>query len=767
MLVYFALESINTNKTQVLTAVSYLRGEAQHWIRPKLQQWLGGERADPMFASFKLLNTEMKKIYGLSNDEQVAIRTIQHLTQKTSASQYTAKFKEYADKTKWNDGALITMYYRGLKDNVKDELMFYGGDTSNLDDMIKAAIEVDDKLYERSMEKRHSGMYRGRTGYASNGWTGGQQRRDPDAMEIDNIQRKHRGKGQRDGFKGQKPQGKKREGLKCYNCQKIGHFARDCRGEKRVNNTHEVRPQQQFNMMLRKDDSPAPKNRGAYDTTGVKDEHASLHWTFCYDDSCTTHYSSKVETGRWPRQPRWERKQQQCNTVQKAKNEEVNQDNDWEIIEVDGEDQVQPQVKEEEPWYRKTNRTGKEINIIERAQDKPHPTVETLGLAGALERTHIDEPATFDLDNPRDLNEEIKKLHAMQEKVNKETPWTKEASRYSQALGNYASSLLRLREKILQREEQPRETREFNMMQPRWQEMGPDDRGRSPSPYRREDTILHDEENIPPLALDQEGTDPEIPETQELELLADMNDSDALDGSTPEESSDEYSDDEGPDDSELYTFTVDAPEPVRRMVTHIIHRYEEIFPVVKGKRRLNPDNFDTMIGRLRAMFWRYRKINIEYDAKDFVIEKVPIGSNFQNDGSYYAPDGTYITRQMRDRVRTVGLRYREIQHIQDAYSEDLLTFEQMKTKLSEAMVHWSLNPTTPPGLPLPVWRGIVRGNIDVTTRGQVKLRTEGPKTYVTPRYGPLSWEVCMEEAKPTARQSGKGRILPTGAAGRN
>ncbi|GAB7362630.1 hypothetical protein MBLNU230_g2941t2 [Neophaeotheca triangularis] len=43
------------------------------------------------------------------------------------------------------------MYYRGLKDNVKDELMRYGGDQSTLPGMIKSAIEVDDALYERPL----------------------------------------------------------------------------------------------------------------------------------------------------------------------------------------------------------------------------------------------------------------------------------------------------------------------------------------------------------------------------------------------------------------------------------------------------------------------------------------------------------------------------------------------------------------------------------------------------------------------------------------
>ena len=49
------------------------------------------------------------------------------------------------------------MYYRGLKDNVKDELLRYRAAQDTLERLIKAAIEVDDKLYERAIEKRYIG----------------------------------------------------------------------------------------------------------------------------------------------------------------------------------------------------------------------------------------------------------------------------------------------------------------------------------------------------------------------------------------------------------------------------------------------------------------------------------------------------------------------------------------------------------------------------------------------------------------------------------
>ncbi len=100
---------------KTFTAVSYLRGEAQQWIRPRLNDALEHKKdTGGMFSDFDNFLSEIRGIYGLSNDKQVAIRIVQQLTQKTSASTYTAKFKEYAVKTGWNDQALVSMYYRGL-----------------------------------------------------------------------------------------------------------------------------------------------------------------------------------------------------------------------------------------------------------------------------------------------------------------------------------------------------------------------------------------------------------------------------------------------------------------------------------------------------------------------------------------------------------------------------------------------------------------------------------------------------------------------------
>ena len=309
MALYFRFENITQDPKKTLLASSYLRGQVQQWIRPRLHEVLHQNiDTEGIFNSWDNYVKAIRNIYGLSNEKQVAIRVIQHLKQKTSTSQYTAKFREYSGKTGWDDQALLTMYYTGLKDDVKDELMRSGASHDTLELMIQDAIEIDDRLYERKMEKRHNGQYRGRSGYNSTSWTGG-SRRDPDAMELDIIQRKPKGKGMHGAkgkgkFQGNSNRGKKREGPECYNCHKIGHYARDCRGRK-------VRPQEQLNMMLVKEPiDEANDGRGAYDVSKLVKEpktepnHKAMSWTGCYDDYCKTHESDKQASGYYPKKPR-------------------------------------------------------------------------------------------------------------------------------------------------------------------------------------------------------------------------------------------------------------------------------------------------------------------------------------------------------------------------------------------------------------------------------------------------------------------------------
>jgi hypothetical protein len=279
-------------------------------------------------------------------------------------------------------------------------------------------------------------------------------------------------------------------------------------------------------------------------------------------------------------------------------------------------------------------------------------------------------------------------------------------------------------------------------------------RGRSPPPLRWEDTTLQEtqrpqdeesdseEDTEQPIVIYDEDSfalSPVIPDTEDEHQ------------NTPEASDDEYSDDEGPTDNELLHFTIDAPEPIRRMVLMIVRLHEEVFPKVQGKRRLHRNNFDNMLNSIRREFWNYRQLNIE-GPHHYVRDMPPMGSRFDGSGGYHTPDGIYISKRMRERTILLAQRFDEIHRIQENWQNDLITEQQMRNQCAATM---SL-PDTPPAvtvLPLPVWTGQILGKMTLSTRGLVSTSIDKGRITVRPRNGPLNWEVCLEDPELLAAQT--------------
>jgi hypothetical protein len=248
---YFDLCQVpNGEKTK--RAMTFMRGGAQEWIQPKYERYLkdqepnnedddesdddeDNEANNRIFTDFPTFEKEIRHIFGNFNDTKIAEKMVQSLKQKTSAASYSAEFTRYAEKTGWNDQALRTMYEKGLKDPVKDELMRYGGNTERLSDLIAAAIEVDDKLYERNLEKRNKTPNRNRAGF----WTTGKVKKNSgkrapqtieygEPMDIDMVTIR------KEPEKSDKKKELKKNDKNCFACGKPGHFAKNCRSKNKV-----------------------------------------------------------------------------------------------------------------------------------------------------------------------------------------------------------------------------------------------------------------------------------------------------------------------------------------------------------------------------------------------------------------------------------------------------------------------------------------------------------------------------------------------------
>ena len=100
---YFAFQGSDLpEEQQPVFAISYLRGRAQRQVNPSLKRYLedpdnkDNEEIKRQMTSFARFRVEIRRILGNSNETSAAVRIIQHLRQKTSASEYATQFQQYA-----------------------------------------------------------------------------------------------------------------------------------------------------------------------------------------------------------------------------------------------------------------------------------------------------------------------------------------------------------------------------------------------------------------------------------------------------------------------------------------------------------------------------------------------------------------------------------------------------------------------------------------------------------------------------------------------
>jgi hypothetical protein len=153
----------NNSRNKLLFAMSYLRGKALEWIQLHMENYIDSTSRNDMNATTLAILGDVdtffaaiEETFNVGNDTLEADRDLRVLRQRTSAAAYRTEFSILAAKVGWNDDALASQFYRGLKDQVRTEITMHHERPATLKGMADLAIQIDTRIFEVQLERKGS-----------------------------------------------------------------------------------------------------------------------------------------------------------------------------------------------------------------------------------------------------------------------------------------------------------------------------------------------------------------------------------------------------------------------------------------------------------------------------------------------------------------------------------------------------------------------------------------------------------------------------------
>ena len=84
-----------------------------------------------------------------------------------------------------------------------------------------------------------------------------------------------------------------------------------------------------------------------------------------------------------------------------------------------------------------------------------------------------------------------------------------------------------------------------------------------------------------------------------------------------------------------------------------------------------------LINKLRSMFWNHEIVEVQYDYSRFIVERLPLGSQFHSDGTYTTLDNIRIHRSIRIAVLDLKSRYFKAQGVLRKFQQQQAQDDQL------------------------------------------------------------------------------------------
>lgn len=149
-------EEFEDERMMIVFAISYMTEVAKTWASPILRDVLGRQKKKEG-RKWEAFEEEFVKAFGDPDKEAAAIRQLEALIekgQKGPATQYASDFRRITMEINWDESTFIHYYRRGLKEEVKDALVYHPIPTS-LDVLVNLSIRLDERIWERKQEKNN------------------------------------------------------------------------------------------------------------------------------------------------------------------------------------------------------------------------------------------------------------------------------------------------------------------------------------------------------------------------------------------------------------------------------------------------------------------------------------------------------------------------------------------------------------------------------------------------------------------------------------